>query len=158
MTTDDELVDVRLLQLPLDVLSKGQQHGDELQREFAHIASPLTDSDRVPDRLLSLSAQLRSQYGSYTAAVEDQLEAAKARGDAAVDVTYQVPRSAAGHAEQLGALWDEVDDFCRDGDLLTLETPPDILAFRHWFFDQFISQIEGADPTPWPQYLDQHQV
>jgi hypothetical protein len=149
VTTD--LVDVRLLDLPLELLNRPQQHGDELTREFSHIASPATDSDRVPERLLALSAQLRRQYGAYTGPVAEQVAAANERGDATIDVTYRVPRSAEAAAVQLGAMYDEVDEYCRSGELLTLATPPDLVEFRRWFFGQFITQMNGAQPVPWSQ-------
>ena len=151
-TTDTELVEVHLEQLPLDVMARSQQHSDELTREFTHIASPQTDIERVPDRLLGLSAQLRGQYGVFTGSVMEEIAAAQQRGDAAIDVTFTIPRSAGDAARTLGAMWDEVDEFCRNGDLLTLETPPDIVKFRRWFLDQFTSQLSGGAPVPWPEY------
>lgn len=151
-TTDTELAEVHLLQLPLDVMARSQQHSDELTREFTHIASPQTDTDLVPDRLLALSAHLRSEYGAFTGAVMEQIAQAQARGEATIDVTFRVPRSAEGAAGALGAMWDEVDEFCRNGDLLTLETPPDLVKFRRWFLSQFTQQLRGAAPVPWPEY------
>lgn len=151
-TADTELVEVHLLQLPLEIMAQSQQHSDELTREFTHVASPQTDSDRVPDRLLSLSAQLRGQYGVFTGSVMEEITQAQARGDATIDVTFRVPRSAGGGASALGVMWDEVDEFCRNGDLLTLETPPDLVTFRRWFLDQFTDQMRGGAPVPWPDY------
>lgn len=153
-TTGADLVDVRLLQLPLDVLSRSQQHSDELTREFTHIASPETDPDRVPDRLLALSTRLRGQYAAFTSSVMDEIAQAQARGDATIDVTFQVPRSVEQAASALAVMWNEVDEFCRNGDLLTLATPPELVAFRQWFLDQFTSQIRGAAPVAWPDYKD----
>jgi anti-anti-sigma factor len=52
--------------------------------------------------------------------------------------------------EQLRDLTEEVDVYCADGgELLTPPTPPDLLAFRRWLFDQVIGQLRGADPVPW---------
>jgi hypothetical protein len=48
---------------------------------------------------------------------------------------------------------DEADEYCRSGQaLLTLETPPDAKLFRQWYLDEFIGQLSGAPPTPWPEY------
>ena len=46
---------------------------------------------------------------------------------------------------------DEADEYCRRGDhLLTLATPPEELRFRRWFISEFVDQVNGAPPTPWP--------
>ncbi len=48
---------------------------------------------------------------------------------------------------------DEADAYCRQGShLLTLQTPPDQRAFRTWFLAEFLSQLAGGPPTPWPEY------
>ena len=45
---------------------------------------------------------------------------------------------------------DEADESCTRGDhLLTLATPEE-LRFRCWFIGEFVAQINGAPPTPWP--------
>jgi hypothetical protein len=41
------------------------------------------------------------------------------------------------------------DDYCRQGALLTLATPDDLVAFRRWYLGEFRAQINGARPTPW---------
>lgn len=152
-TTGAEVLDVRLLQLPLDVLTRSQQHSDELQREFSHIASPMTDTDRVPDRLLALSQSVRAQFGAFTGPAMDEITVAQERGDDTIDVTFKVPAAAAGAAGALRAMWEEVDEFCRNGDLLTLATPPELVEFREWFLDQFSTQLNGGAPVPWPDYV-----
>lgn len=36
---------------------------------------------------------------------------------------------------------------------MTLATPPELVAFREWFLDEFIRQIEGrGEPVPWQEY------
>ena len=46
---------------------------------------------------------------------------------------------------------EEADDYCRRGDhLLTLATPEEERRFRRWFIGEFVDQIEGKPPTPWP--------
>ena len=149
---DTNLVEIRLLRLPLDVLVRARQHSDEVTREFAHITSPTTDHRQVPERLLELSQRLSGQYASYSGAVMDEVEAATERGEKEMDVVYRLPPSAATGARLLGQMWDDVDEFCRAGTMLSLETPPEEKRFRRWFLDQFITQAAGADAVPWPKY------
>lgn len=152
MSTNEDLIEVHLLRLPLDVLMRARQHSDEVTREFAHIVSPATDQERVPERLLQLSHQLSGQYASYSGSVMDEVEAATERGEKHMDVVYRLPPSAGDGARLLGEMWDAVDAFCRDGEMLSLETPAEAKLFRRWFLDQFITQSQGGSPVSWPDY------
>jgi anti-anti-sigma factor len=73
-----------------------------------------------------------------------------------VPLEYRLPPAAADASRRLGELLDEVDDYCRArGHLLTLVPPDDAVAYRHWFLGEFIGQIGGAEPVPWPQHREQ---
>ena len=81
------------------------------------------------------------------------MEEALERGESEIDLTYHVPPAAAGAAQQLGDMLDEADEYCRRGNhLLTLATPAEELRFRRWFISEFVDQLRGAPPTPWPDY------
>jgi hypothetical protein len=151
--TTDDLVQVDLLQLPLDVWQRTQEHVDGLLREFALIVSDAEARAATPGRLLSLVQELSAGYGHFSASQRVEMEAALERGQDFIDLTYRLPPGAAPAAQALGDMLDEADDYCRRGDhLLTLATPPEELRFRHWFIDEFVAQIAGAPPTPWPAY------
>lgn len=156
------VVTVRIQQLPVDVFAAAQQHSDELTRELSlmaelpdgaaassHISRPL------PERLIAIVAALSGSYGAFTGLPEERLAAAVRDGEQVIDeLVYDVPASAAAAAAQLGDLLDEADDFCRAGQhLLTLATPPELVAFRRWFLEEFAAQIAGRPPTPWPVYV-----
>jgi hypothetical protein len=68
-----------------------------------------------------------------------------------------LPLSAGDGARLLGEMWDAVDAFCRDGQMLSLETPPEAKLFRRWFLEQFITQAQGAGPVSWPDYAQAHK-
>ena len=51
--SEDELVEVQLLELPPRLMVKAQERADELGREFTHVAE--TDEDSAPARVISLS-------------------------------------------------------------------------------------------------------
>jgi hypothetical protein len=158
-----ELRTVRLLRIPLPVQMRSTEHFDGLMREFALIAM---DADRdgdpssrhVPARLLDLVAELTQQYSSFTADVTAERDAAIARGESEIDLTYRVPVSVVDATRRLEVLLDEVDDYCRSGQhLITLETPPESRAFREWYLSEFVAQIEqGRDPVPWPDHVAEH--
>jgi hypothetical protein len=153
-------VTIRIVGVPISVYLLSSEHGDELMREFALIAAGTgaggTGSGdgeaTVPVRLTVVVEELRGRFSGFTFRPQSELAAAAARGDAAVDVVYTVPPAAAQAAAELAVLLDEADEFCRSGDLLTLATPPEALAFRRWFLDEFVRQAAGAPPTPWSEW------
>lgn len=151
-----DLVEVRILDLPVDVWVRAQEHIDGLLREFTlMIAGARSDSRlAVPTQLVTLIDTLQRDYAAVISEQERQIVAASAAGDQSIDLTYNVPTRAAEAAEAIGAAFDAADDFCRSGEhLLTLATPPDALAFRRWYLGEFSRQIAGEPPLSWPQWL-----
>jgi hypothetical protein len=160
-----ELRTVQVLRMPLAVSARSTQHFEELMREFALITLDTgrerenTDSARpVPERLLAVVAELTNDFAAFTAAVTAQREEAAARGDSEIDLTYHVPPWTTDAVRQLETLLEEVDDYCQSGQhLITLATPPESLAFRQWYLEEFIAQIEqDREPVPWPDYVATH--
>ena len=149
----EELVEVRLIGVPLEIWQRAQEHTDGLLREFALIVQDAEAMAATPGRLLALVQELRAGYGEFSDAQRLQMEAALERGEADIDLTYHVPPAVAGAAEGLGEMLDEADEYCRQGEhLLTLATPPDGLRFRRWFVGEFGNQVGGAPPVPWSEY------
>ncbi len=148
-----DLVDVRLIDLSLSAFRQASAHHDELFREFALMRSgDPSEGPNVPTRLLALLDDLDQRFGSFSIGPSSEIEAAQARGDESVDVTYRVPRETREAAIRLADLLARADEFCRQGNLLTVAPPPDAVAFRNWFLREFAVQISGAPPTPWPEY------
>lgn len=165
MTPSIKSRDVLLLQIPLDVRARAVQWHADIMREFALItigedsATPPDDAGvdvTVPTRLLNVVAELRGKYATLTASSAQELEEAHQRGEVAADVTYTLPIDAAEDVRRFGQLLDEVDEFCRSGDLLTLAAQPEVAAFRRWFLGEFARQLGGAEPTPWPGWTGSH--
>jgi hypothetical protein len=159
----EELATVVLRGLPVPVHARASEHGQELQREFTLLHLQLerqgadpdesTGSD-VPRRLVELVEVLQGRYAVYTTEQEDQLEAAIEQGAESIDLTFRVPRDAARASLDLGAILDEADAYCREGrHLLTLATPPEALAYRQWYLQQFVDQVEGRPPVSWREWL-----
>ncbi len=149
-----DLVTIRVVGLPMAVYLRTSEHGDELMREFALVAASSRERDRaaVPVRLTALVEELRARFSGFTLGPESHLAQAAERGDATVDVDYSVPADVAQAVAELDALLDEADEFCRTGDLLTLASPPEAVAFRRWFLGEFVRQAAGDPPTPWSDW------
>lgn len=147
-------IEVRLLNYPLDLFLRAQEHADDLLREFVLI-SRSSDVDparvRTPARLVALVDELTTTYEGMSELPRADRDAAIERGELRVDLVYVFPLQALEPVRHLGRALDEADDFCREGQhLLTLETPPDLVAFRHWFVGEFERQAAGQAPLPWP--------
>jgi len=143
------MVSVRIVGLPLDVLRSSREHHDSLMREFALIALDDERGDAAPTRLIALTDELRARFQAFTTRANETIDAAVARGDAVIDVEFEIPAVAADAAERLTELLDEADDFCRTGDLLTLATSPEVRAFRDWYLGEFVRQCRGEAPRAW---------
>jgi hypothetical protein len=155
--TQPELARVVIEQIPVRLWQQSQEHSDELLREFMLIAAEQRRSQRshgVPQMLTELIEELTGEYGGFGEANDQLLTDAAAAGVDAVDLVYQLPAAVSDGARRLGELLDAADDYCRAGEhLLTLATPPSQVAFRRWFLDEFVRQIAGDQPTPWPDYV-----
>lgn len=150
-----EMVQVHLLELPVPLAAKSQEHFQELLREFLLISSDSNGSvDHVPARLLQLVEVLTQQYGGINSTAEERLEAAIACGDKVIDDhVLDMPTAAGPAAQALGDTIDEADRYCREGQhLLTLATPDDCVAYRRWYLSQCIEQAAGSPPVSWPEF------
>lgn len=149
------VVHVRVLAAPLELWSEASQHTAELMREFAllRIGAESGLTRGVPDRLLDVIADLRARYAGVSSHQLEQLHAAMDAGETERDFTYDVPPAMAEGCVTLLGLLDEADEYCADGrELMTLVSPPEQRAFRHWYLGAFIDQVAGADPVPWPEF------
>jgi hypothetical protein len=149
---DGELVQVRLLNFPLRLFVQAREHHDELLREFALLAlRPPVDrpGHTVPHRLLELVDILGRQYGASSERTDAARDAAIERGEIAADLTYALPVTAGAAVRTLHQLMEEADAFCVAEELLTLAATPLERRFRVWYIQQFVSQLEGAEPVPW---------
>ena len=155
MERQGELVEVHVLGLPLDVWQRAQEHVDGLLREFTLIVQDEEARAATPGRLLALIEEVTAGYGHFSIEQRRQMVEALDRGERELDLTYRLPPAAAGAAMQLAEMLDEADEYCRRGDhLLTMATPEEAVRFRKWFIAEFVNQVEGRPPTPWPAYSD----
>ena len=145
----EELIEVHILGFPLPVFERSRRHMEELTREFEFIAES-GGAHATPARLLDLVERVGRRFAGLNDVAEARVDAALARGDESLDVTYRVPYAASAACAELDAMLDEADEFCRHGELLTLATPAEQVAFRRWFLNEFVRQLGGGAPMRWP--------
>ena len=156
---DAGMVDVQVLALPLDVYLEAEQHNDAIVRELTLIVqsagsagsagSAASAGSEVPRRLLELAHEVREAFSPTSDSLREQVEEAISTGRETLDIHVAVPRH--GWEALLGlADWlDEVDRYCVQGELLTLESSPRLRRFRAWYARQVADQMKGLPPTPW---------
>jgi hypothetical protein len=150
---DGEHVGVQLLNFPLQVFAKAREHHEELLREFALLAlSPPADrpGHHVPQQFLDLINTLGVRYAGIGTSTDAIRDAAIARGEQSMDLTYELPRSVGPAMQELRDLIDLADQFCRDGQMLTMALAPQERDFLWWFVAEISNQAGGAAPSPWP--------
>lgn len=150
MITPD-LVPVHLLQLPVPLAVRVRQHFEGLTREFMLMAAA-GEHHPVPARLMQLVEALTGEYAGLNTAADQRFEDAVAAGALVIDdQELTLPRQAGPAAQALGDMIDEADEYCRGGQhLLTLATPPDCVAYRHWYLSEVVGQLDGRSPVAWP--------
>jgi hypothetical protein len=148
---DGELVTVHVLGFPLQVHARAQQQAQEMRREFQLVlGQEQLHPGSVPARLLDLSAVLSARYAGFTQQQESEIEDGISAGREVLDeLVFRVPPDVGAAAEQLRAVLDEADEFCRGDQMLALATPPDLVRYRNWYLDQFVRQAAGLSPQPW---------
>jgi hypothetical protein len=153
MRPSEDVIEVRIVGMPLDVYRAAAEHFDELKREFALLRMEDDVAESIPNRLLVVSDQLSTRYGRFTSSPNEARDKALHRGDKTVDLNYEVPLSVRDACIELERLLDEADEFCRAGEhLLTLAATREVVSFRRWFLTEFVRQIDGEDPISWAEY------
>ena len=142
-----------LRDFPLRLWTRSRQHSDEVMREFTLMLdgerSGQTSLD-TPQALVDLAAMVTTQYGPLLDRLYAGREAALAQGLDRMDSEMPlVP----GTPELLGRIrqvMDDVDEYCRSGELLTLERSEVDRRLFDWTLSELVAQYGGAGPTPWP--------
>ena len=149
MSGRDGLVRVCLLDFPVELHRRASEHHEALRRELAFVEHAQA-TDAAPARLKVLTAEMIGRYGELTSAQHERVNAAIEAGEERIDLEYELPPEVVDATAYLGTLLDELDGLCREGDLLTMVTPPDLRAYREWVVGEFDRQIrEGMPPRPW---------
>lgn len=145
---------VQLVGVPVRIMEAGRRHHDELMHEFAVLAVADDLSDDVPQRMLDLIDTLGRRYGHTGEPGNALVDAAVARGDDTIDLTYEVPEHVVQAADNLAALMAEADEFCKREQMLTLQRSDLVRQFADWYLEEFRRQINGEPPRPWSGPLD----
>ena len=149
-----QVVNIRLLGVPLELRRRVMEHLEEVLREVQLLAASETDSTgrSVIQRLARLRHDWPQRYRQLSVDVRRRLDSAAESGMATVDVTYYADREVVDVMVAMEQLFDELEELCRTGRLLTLAEPPDCAVYRRWVLGQYIDQLAGHAPIAWQEW------
>jgi hypothetical protein len=141
---------VSLVDLPVSQFLQMQAQHDAMLREFALIAIRADESGpTTPRRLVALAEEMQQRYGDAARPFREGILAAADSGEVVTTLNLTIPPSTLRWAEDFLLLFEEGDEFCRQGQLLTPPSPPEVADFRRWLVGELIRQIrDGATPSP----------
>ena len=145
---------VRLVDCPVELSLLQDRHLDELVRELQ-----LMSGDAASTRSKALAERLEGLLsGPAHARHTGRREAmrASAAGLENIDVEMAVPDELAQGVLELEETVVAADQLCEEARLLTLASSPELRALRRWMTAEITTQVEGGEPTPWPQWRDRN--
>lgn len=145
---------IELGDVPTDLLLEAKAHVDSIIREFA-----LASAGAASGQTAAVSADMRrlietvgNRFAGERESIKRQAIAAASAGRERTWLVLTLPLSAADAGIEYLAALDEVDSYARAARLLTLETPPQHRAFRHWYISSLVGQLRaiarGEKPEP----------
>jgi hypothetical protein len=138
---------------PLRLWARQQQYTDDLLREFNLLLLGEQSGEMhssAPGRLVGLADMFTTNFGPLIDAIRAERQAALDAGKDRIDSQIPILENLPDLLEQVRVVLESADEFCRQGHLLTLPRPPELIALATWTQEELIAQYSGGEPTPWP--------
>lgn len=142
-----ELAVIAIPEVPATAFLHHDEHVSDVVRELQLIQVGRDDGStagELPPRLCELIPELLSAFSHARDSSRRQAEEARMRGDDTFTLEVTLPRASADTVATLGDLLEEVDDYARSGDLLTLPASDEVVALRRWL----VAQVTARHPQP----------
>ncbi|HVR33766.1 MAG TPA: hypothetical protein VMS74_13790 [Acidimicrobiia bacterium] len=146
--TTVELLPVELRKVPVALWNESRRWFEELLREFAVVATSSPET-HVPRQLLDFVEDVRSRFSRFSESTNMTLEEAHADGRSHIDLSLRLPAEAGPIALELYEHVLRADEFCRAGQLLTIELSERVRVYVEWYLGEVASQLQGGEPVPW---------
>ena len=138
---------IELGDVPTDLLVAAKAHVDNLVREFQLAATGAESGSTaaIPPEMAEMIETVVNRFSEARQSIKRQAIEAADRGEAVVHLRLNLGPDAAEAGEEYLRALDEADAYCRSADLLTLETPPRHLRFRHWYVSEIVTLVRRAE-------------
>jgi hypothetical protein len=143
----EDMLEVRLLGMPVELFSHLRRHFNELGRELRLLA--LSDPDRYPLAVEFSELFLQVEYERRQVAGLEALDKAMDNGGDAVDLAYLTPPTAPATMARLSEVLGEIYEKLSGRVLLSVPPPTDLRALEDWYLGEFPRQAGGAEPRRW---------
>lgn len=140
---------IELRNFPVPLADRARQHRDALLREFAFIEAEGRRDTALARRLLDLAADSDARYAELNPDTDARVEDALRRGVDRIDLVLAVPSEMKRHIRDAVPVLLEVEQYCREGELLTLAMSADLGAFWRWYLGEIVRQLDGEAPIEW---------
>lgn len=137
---------VLLRGVPIDAVIGLRQHYHDLRREVRLLS--LAHEEDYPLARDLTEVFTRFDH-AYPREATEQVERAVSSGRATIDVDVMADAAHVETYEQMLALLDLADEFCRAQRLLSLARSPEQVVFQQWYLGEFIRQARGEKPLAW---------
>jgi hypothetical protein len=112
----------------------------------------------LPERLSVLVSEIGTRFNGFGPGMDDMWQEAVNHQLPTYDWELELPPSVVGLCEFYNAMLDEVDEFGRAAQLLSLPASPTSVAVRQWFLGELIDQLKGRPAVPWSDSRFQAQL
>ncbi|MBX9245427.1 ATP-binding protein [Actinotalea ferrariae] len=130
-----------------------REHTSGILRECA-LLSQVAATTHAPAQLVALAGALTGSYSGELTVIDQQRSDALARGDATVDLVYTGGPGSTEMVLAWQSAMEALDAFAETSALLSLTTPPRLVALRDWMTQEMVRQSQGAEPRPWTGDLE----
>jgi anti-sigma regulatory factor (Ser/Thr protein kinase) len=137
---------VQFMSVPVDPVLGLRQHYHDLRREVRLLSLAHEEDYPLARDLTNVFARFDHAYPHEAL---DAISRAAAAGRATTDIDVMIDGAHVGVFEQMLALLDLADEFCRAQRLLSLARSPEQVVFQQWFLGEYIRQGRGEAPLAW---------
>ncbi|MGH3665739.1 MAG: ATP-binding protein [Egibacteraceae bacterium] len=134
-------------QTPALLVVRADEHLNDLMRELELIrlgTHRQTTSSAPPARLLELVDQILTRYAGARLGSRQGAEEALAQGHSTVDLDLALPPPAAEAGEHFLGLLEELHDYAREGVLLTVPPPQEVVDFQRRWVEQVVALLRAG--------------
>ncbi len=146
---------VVLQRFPVDLYLASAEQSQALLREYALRGMSAPDQTYSGNEVARSGAAHSEVWAAVQHAVPDQAAVAQA---SELDIPLGMVFSTPADFGVLQAVLDDANRLAHAGELLTLPSLPELVAFRDWICHQVLAQAAGAAPAPWLLSGDRHDT
>jgi anti-sigma regulatory factor (Ser/Thr protein kinase) len=146
---------VRLLRYPLRRGVRLREHREAVLRELRLLSLTHAITDPASAALAGeVADQLAAQYAGHLKPAQVQVLQALGAGEDSADLDYPRLPDHLGLLDRWRRNEEELDRLIAATGVAVLAAPPDLRELTDWMLAEFVHQLTGGDPRPWPGPLD----